>query len=122
MLEVEETPVYVLMTCGPEKRAFQVLLSRKDQERGPDSRRRARPIRIGRKHPGVGPAGLQSKLLHSQPPASLEGTQLSAKCPRQGTGAGQPRPIRKHTTWLQKADRANHRMRRLPADRLPGLE
>lgn len=83
--------------------------------KGPELLRRPRPKRVRRQGLAVGPAGLDCSLLRLQLAASLEGTQLSAECPRQGPRSSKPHPgcqrhaDRQSPAWVN-TDGKNHQV------------
>ena len=69
---------------------------------------RTRPGRIRRQGLVVGQSGLEILLLHSQLPATLEGTQLMAECPGYGTRSRQVDRSRISPGCAQWSYGANH--------------
>ena len=85
-----------------------VLLLAGDVRKGP--KLRWRPGRIRWYGLNTGPAGLKLLLLQTQPSASLEGTQLSAECPRLRIRSRNSRVAREHPAVLPRTDRTDHLM------------
>jgi hypothetical protein len=87
-----------------------MVLLRESDETLPELRRRPRPQRIGRHRQVIDGPGLEVFLLHSQPPASHEGAQLSAERPRGRTGTRQPHAPRVRPCVTQWTDGTDHRI------------